>query len=190
IQTGILIGNHRDGTTWIDFRYENLPQVCFKCGILGHSDKICQNEVMNMMESAPIGPWIRSNQYGRRVREEKDRQYHSNPSLSKTFGQYSPPIPAEMIAQMAAMKVQEEANMEGSRSSNSHREETLEAQAGDGRGTWHRTNRNNAQIKAPMEATNNTTTLSIAKRLRMDDSWVNNTDNTTAGPAEQASQSK
>ncbi|MCI46838.1 hypothetical protein A2U01_0068079 [Trifolium medium] len=58
--------------------------------------------------------------------EEKDRKYHSNPSHSKTFGQYSPPIPADMIAQMAAMKLQEEASKEGSRSSNSHREETHE----------------------------------------------------------------
>ncbi|MCH93704.1 DUF4283 domain protein, partial [Trifolium medium] len=26
IQTEILIGNHKDGTTWVDFRYEKLPQ--------------------------------------------------------------------------------------------------------------------------------------------------------------------
>jgi hypothetical protein len=38
IQTGILIGNHGDETHWIDYRYENLPQVCFNCGILGHEE--------------------------------------------------------------------------------------------------------------------------------------------------------
>jgi hypothetical protein len=108
IQTGILIGNHKDGTTWIDFRYENLPQVCFKCGILGHGENLCQNKPQQMEGSAPLGPWIRSNQYGRRVMEEKDRKYHSNPSKSKTFGQFSPPIPASMLAQMQAMKIAEE----------------------------------------------------------------------------------
>ncbi|PNX91791.1 hypothetical protein L195_g014915 [Trifolium pratense] len=43
-----------DDTTWVDFRYEKLPQVCFKCGILGHNDKLCQNEAMHMEEPAPI----------------------------------------------------------------------------------------------------------------------------------------
>ncbi|GAU25523.1 hypothetical protein TSUD_280080 [Trifolium subterraneum] len=142
IQTGILIGNHRDGTTWVDFRYEKLPQVCFNCGILGHSNKLCQNEAINMMESAPLGPWIRSNQYGRRVMEEKDRKYHSNPSQSKTFGQYNPPIPASMLAQMEAMKLQEETNKEGSSSSTSQEN----VSHGDGRRLWHRANRNKAQI--------------------------------------------
>jgi hypothetical protein len=46
IQSGILIGNHKDGTTWIDFRYERLPQVCFQCGILGHMEQLCQNQPM------------------------------------------------------------------------------------------------------------------------------------------------
>jgi hypothetical protein len=80
LQTGILIGNHKDGTKWIDFRYENLPQVCFKCGFLGHNDKLCMNEAVNMDDQAPLGPWIRSNQYGRRIMDEKDKRFHSNPS--------------------------------------------------------------------------------------------------------------
>jgi hypothetical protein len=105
IQSGILIGNHRDGTHWIDYRYENLPQVCFKCGILGHEEKLCMNEAISMEGQAPLGPWIRSNQYGRRIREDKDKQFHSNPSQGKNFGHYSPPIPASMFEQMAAMKI-------------------------------------------------------------------------------------
>ncbi|GAU39201.1 hypothetical protein TSUD_270440 [Trifolium subterraneum] len=185
IQTGILIGNHKDGTTWVDFRYEKLPQVCFKCGILGHSDKLCQNEALNMEESTPLGPWIRSNQYGRRVMEEKDRKYHSNPSQSKNFGLYSPTIPASMIAQMEAMKLQEEANKEGLNSSN--RQKT--SSNGDGRGVWHRTIRHTAQIQDNTDANNNTTPTSIVKRLRMDDSWIQSSNNNMAGPAGQASQS-
>jgi hypothetical protein len=108
IQTGILIGNHRDGTHWIDYRYENLPQVCFNCGILGHEEKMCSNEALSMEGHARLGPWIRSNQYGRRMRAEQDRQFHSNPSQGKNYGHYSPTIPASMLAQMAAMKLQEE----------------------------------------------------------------------------------
>jgi hypothetical protein len=40
--------------------------------------------------------------------EAKDRKYHSNPSMSKDFGQFSPPIPASMLAQMKAMKIQDD----------------------------------------------------------------------------------
>jgi hypothetical protein len=109
IQAGILIGNHRDGTHWIDYRYENLPQVCFNCRLVGHEEKLCMNETLIIEGQAPLGPWIRSNQYGRRIRSEQDKQFHSNPSKGKNFGHYSPPIPASMLAQMAAMKLQEEA---------------------------------------------------------------------------------
>jgi hypothetical protein len=108
ISAGILIGNANDGTNWIDFRYEKLPQVCFKCGIVGHIDNLCHNPQLETANYAPLGPWIRSNQYGRRFLEAKDRKFHSNPSLSKNFGSYSPPIPPSMMEQMAAMKLQDD----------------------------------------------------------------------------------
>ncbi|MCI38781.1 hypothetical protein A2U01_0060010, partial [Trifolium medium] len=99
-----------------------------------HGDKLCQNAPLNMEESTPLGPWIRSSQYGRRVMEEKDRKFHSNPSLSRTFGQYSPPIPASMIAQMQAMKIQEETADESFRFSTNHNSNT-ENQTGAGQGS-------------------------------------------------------
>jgi hypothetical protein len=108
IQTGIIIGNHKDGTHWIDYRYENLPQVCFNCGLLGHEEKLCSNEAFVMEGHASLGPWIRSSQYGRRMRAEQDKQFHSNPSQGTNYGHYSPTIPASMLAQMAAMNLQEE----------------------------------------------------------------------------------
>ncbi|PNX95453.1 hypothetical protein L195_g018645 [Trifolium pratense] len=187
IQTGILIGNHKDGTTWIDFRYEKLPQICFKCGILGHGENLCQNEPLNMEEAAPLGPWIRSNQYGRRVMEEKDRKYHSNPSLSKTFGKYSPPIPASMLAQMEAMKLQEEAPAESSRFSKTTNNATTTN--GDGKGSWHRTARNTTQCMETLEAPHLAEPQPLVKRPRVEDSWREDTSIQRAGPAGQASQS-
>ncbi|KAK2419791.1 hypothetical protein QL285_030612 [Trifolium repens] len=108
INPGILIGNAKDGTHWIDFRYENLPLFCFICGLVGHAENLCQNKDMAIESETPLGPWLRSNQYGRRVLDAKDRKFHSNPSLGKNFGSYSSSIPAEMMKQMAAMQLQED----------------------------------------------------------------------------------
>jgi hypothetical protein len=105
ITSGIHVGNPRDGTSWIDFRYEKLPQVCFNCGMIGHMDKLCKNQALDLETLAPLGPWIRSNQYGRRKMEEKDKKFYSNPSKASNFGQYSPPVPSDLIEKLAAMKM-------------------------------------------------------------------------------------
>ncbi|WJX61420.1 hypothetical protein P8452_46512 [Trifolium repens] len=183
IKTGLLIGNHRDGTTWIDFRYEKLPQVCFGCGILGHGDTLCQNEPLNGEDVAPLGPWIQSNQYGRRIMEEKDRKYHSNPSMSKTYGKYSPSIPESMLAQMEAMKLQEEQQAEGSRFTQSY-QQTQHPTAP----TWHRAPRPNALQSEPMETSPSPSLQNVVKRPRLETTMEEGTNTKLAGPAQQASQ--
>jgi hypothetical protein len=105
ITSGIHVGNPIDGTNWIDFRYEKLPQVCFKCGMLGHAENVCKNQALDLQTLAPLGPWIRSTQYGKRKMEDKDKKYHSNPSHSKDFGHYSPPVPSDLLEKLTAMRV-------------------------------------------------------------------------------------
>jgi hypothetical protein len=108
ITSGIHVGNPTDGTNWIDFRYEKLPQACFNCGLIGHADKLCRNPALNMETLVPLGPWIRSSQYGKRKLEEKERKYHSNPSHSTNFGHYSPLVPSDLLEKLAAMRVNNE----------------------------------------------------------------------------------
>ncbi|PON42655.1 Zinc finger, CCHC-type [Parasponia andersonii] len=43
-------------TSWIDFKYEGLPDLCFACGRFGHSTKECLEE-----ESKEIGRRLASN---------------------------------------------------------------------------------------------------------------------------------
>ncbi|GAU34369.1 hypothetical protein TSUD_217090 [Trifolium subterraneum] len=64
------------------------------------------NQALDMATIAPLGPWIRSTQYGRRKMDEREKKYFSNPSQAKNFGQYSPPVPADLLEKLAAIRVQ------------------------------------------------------------------------------------
>jgi hypothetical protein len=119
ILSGIHVGNPTDGTCWVDYRYEKLPQVCFNCGLIGHMDKLCRNQALNLDTLAPIGPWIRSTQYGRRKTEDKDRHHYSNPSHGKNFGHYSPPVPSDLLERLAALRVNNQQNNQPEQTSQS-----------------------------------------------------------------------
>lgn len=34
---------------WLNFKYEQLPTFCFFCGIIGHSEKLCEKLFDNLM---------------------------------------------------------------------------------------------------------------------------------------------
>jgi hypothetical protein len=119
--------------------------------------------------------------------EEKDKKYYSNPSLSKTFGQFSPPIPPSMLAAMKAMKIQEESNEQGTSSSTQNQQNATETQEGNGRSVWHRTHRPSENTTQLMEVTINKE-VTMAKRPRLEAEGMEITPNQLAGPAGQASQ--
>jgi hypothetical protein len=43
---------------------------------------------------------------------DKDKKYYSNPSHAKNFGQYSPPVPEDLLEKLAAMKMQSNTNQQ------------------------------------------------------------------------------
>lgn len=92
IRAGMHIGNKKDGVTWIDFRYENLPTFCFVCGLIGHVEDICGNREAEQNTGAvnTMGGWLRSNIYGRRVNEKKEHGFCSNPTSSTSGGVHNP----------------------------------------------------------------------------------------------------
>jgi hypothetical protein len=105
----MFIGNTKDGINWVDFRYENLPMFCFNCGLVGHNEDKCEIPTQILPEEGtnPRGPWLRSNIYGKRVHDNRDKRFNSNPMQSISGGKFSP-IPQAMLDMMAKMKLEEE----------------------------------------------------------------------------------
>lgn len=112
IRAGMYIGNKVDGINWIDFRYENLPMFCFYCGLVGHNEENCsqkrEEDPDNTREGTnPRGAWLRSNNYGRRLVERKEKTFRSNPRNSLSGGLFSP-IPKGLSDMMADLTVQQD----------------------------------------------------------------------------------
>ncbi|KAI5016311.1 hypothetical protein ZWY2020_006162 [Hordeum vulgare] len=47
------------GKNWCPFEYEHLPDFCYVCGIIGHTDKACGMK-LKKGEKAQFGPWLRA----------------------------------------------------------------------------------------------------------------------------------
>jgi hypothetical protein len=116
--------------------------------------------------------------------EAKDKKYHSNPSMAKNYGSYSPFIPAAMLKEMAAMKIKDD---QEAACNQSNRNTDTEASSTPSNTTTGQHNSANSQI-----ITNKS--INQAKRQRMDSNNPTNVDITMvescsmAGPARQASQ--
>lgn len=47
---------------WVDFKYEGIPTFCFICGMVGHSDKLCERlfDTLEDKIEKPLGTWMRA----------------------------------------------------------------------------------------------------------------------------------
>jgi len=118
IRAGMFISNDRDGITWVDFRFENLPMFCFGCGLMGHNIEACRDQLLPFEGGTnPRGAWLRSRNYGRRIIERNEKTFSSNPLKSISGGQFSL-IPKGLLSQMASMSLNKQGgNLVGQSSS-------------------------------------------------------------------------
>ena len=49
-------------SSWISFKYENVPVFCFICGLIGHSENFCPKHFELLEEEIvkPCGEWMRA----------------------------------------------------------------------------------------------------------------------------------
>ena len=61
---GRVIKLEEGGKTWVNFKYERLPNICYWCGCFDHSDKDCdlwiQSKGSLQLESQQFGSWLRA----------------------------------------------------------------------------------------------------------------------------------
>ncbi|KAJ1376289.1 Zinc finger, CCHC-type [Sesbania bispinosa] len=93
---GILVGSHEDGISWVDFKFERLPQLCYKCGHIGHDEDSCKIPIADdpnaPSKDKELGPWMRASYVGRKATtvsndESSSRQEFNSPTRADTDSQ-------------------------------------------------------------------------------------------------------
>ena len=61
---GRILSIEDDEDCWVEFKYERLPNICYWCGCLDHSDKDCERWIASegtlASSEREYGPWIRA----------------------------------------------------------------------------------------------------------------------------------
>lgn len=62
LRRGGHVVNPKGEKFWVTFKYERLPNFCFRCGVLGHDEKHCPNTSIDNSDSPrQYRDWLRAN---------------------------------------------------------------------------------------------------------------------------------
>lgn len=61
LQRGLFVSTEAGSRSWVYFRYEKLPEFCYWCGFLGHSEKDCsERDGVGEVAHWPYDPLLRA----------------------------------------------------------------------------------------------------------------------------------
>lgn len=93
LQLGVYLDGVKDGTTWVDFKYEKIHLFCFNYGIIGHSKDLCTqarkknpwNPMLNNLSD--LGSDLQN--LGGKSSTKRKKNYSRNHMVSPSYGPFS-----------------------------------------------------------------------------------------------------
>lgn len=73
---------------WVNFQYENVPNFCFICGVMGHTERFC-SQLFEKPEQdivKPYGAWLRA-PFRRHVKPIGSKWLHNGDSSNSSNSQ-------------------------------------------------------------------------------------------------------
>ncbi|KAJ1381881.1 Zinc knuckle CX2CX4HX4C [Sesbania bispinosa] len=105
----IHAGSCRDGVFWVEFQYEKLPQFCYSCRLIGHSEEYCvtteKDEEDKEDNKSSLGPWMRTPHPGRRLVNFIDE---APDNAHQKYHKQTPSLPTEVLSMLSALLVNKE----------------------------------------------------------------------------------
>lgn len=82
LKTGCMITRDDGSLSWVQFKYERLPEFCYRCGKIDHVEKACSMSkgTGEMKEGEEFGAWLRAQPPGV-LRHKSREQAHQSPEV-------------------------------------------------------------------------------------------------------------
>ncbi|XP_016164946.1 uncharacterized protein LOC107607511 [Arachis ipaensis] len=97
----------------LQLKYVRIGNFCYCCGCIGHEIRACSENLANIAqggeEEAEWGAWLRANQFGRRVEDQKENNNPNQPNAAQEdIDKQKKPIPVNLIREFASLFVQDQ----------------------------------------------------------------------------------